>query len=94
MAELHSIEDALAALLADVTPVTAERVALTDAAGRVLAEDVTAQLDVPPYTNSAMDGYALRAAEAGRRLEVSQRIAAGTPATRWRRAAARAFYRR
>jgi len=81
MAELHSIEAALAALLADVTPVTAERVALTDAAGRVLAEDVTAQLDVPPYTNSAMDGYALRAADAGERLEVSQRIAAGTPAT-------------
>lgn len=81
MAELHSIDDALAALLADVTPMTAERVALAGAAGRVLAEDVTAQLDVPPYTNSAMDGYALRAADAGQRLLVSQRIAAGTPAT-------------
>jgi molybdopterin molybdotransferase len=81
MAELHSIDDALAALLADVTPMTAERVALPDAAGRVLAEDVTAQLDVPPYTNSAMDGYALRAGDAGQRLWVSQRIAAGTPAT-------------
>ena len=80
MAELHSIEDALAALLADITPVTAERVALPDAAGRVLAEDVTARLDVPPYTNSAMDGYALRAEDAGQRLPVSQRIAAGTPA--------------
>ncbi|OBA00920.1 gephyrin-like molybdotransferase Glp [Halomonas sp. G11] len=80
MAELHSIDDALAALLADITPMTAERVALPDAAGRVLAEDVTAQLDVPPYTNSAMDGYALRAVDAGQRLPVSQRIAAGTPA--------------
>ncbi|SDO31148.1 gephyrin-like molybdotransferase Glp [Vreelandella arcis] len=81
MADLHTIDDALAALLADITPTAAERVALSDAAGRVLADSVTAQLDVPPYTNSAMDGYALRAADAGQRLDISQRIAAGTPAT-------------
>lgn len=80
MAELHSIDDALAALLADIAPMRGERLPLSTASGRVLAEDVTAELDVPPYTNSAMDGYALRSADAGQRLPVSQRIAAGTPA--------------
>lgn len=81
MAELASIDDALSALLADIHPLKSERIALTDAPGRVLAEDVSAQLDVPGFDNSAMDGYALRAADAGKRLPVSQRIAAGVPAT-------------
>ncbi|MGM0544216.1 MAG: gephyrin-like molybdotransferase Glp [Pseudomonadota bacterium] len=80
MAELHTIDEALVALLADVRPLGVEHVALGAAAGRVLGEAVSATLDVPPYTNSAMDGYALRAADAGQRLEISQRIAAGTPA--------------
>jgi molybdopterin molybdotransferase len=81
MAELALIDDALSALLADIHPLTSERIALTDAPGRVLAEDVSARLDVPGFDNSAMDGYALRAADAGKRLPVSQRIAAGVPAT-------------
>lgn len=81
MAELALIDDALSALLADIHPLTSERIALTDAPGRVLAEDVSAQLDVPGFDNSAMDGYALRAADAGKRLPVNQRIAAGVPAT-------------
>ncbi|NYS61802.1 gephyrin-like molybdotransferase Glp [Vreelandella salicampi] len=81
MAELALIDDALSALLADIHPLTSERIALTDAPGRVLAEDVSAQLDVPGFDNSAMDGYALRAADAGKRLPVSQRIVAGVPAT-------------
>ena len=81
MAELHTVDEALTALLADVQPLGVEHVALGEAAGRVLGEAVSATLDVPPYTNSAMDGYALRAADAGQRLEISQRIAAGTPAS-------------
>jgi len=80
MAELQPIEAALKALLADVTLLSAEQIALNDAAGRVLAESVTATLDVPPFDNSAMDGYALRAMDAGKRLPVSQRIAAGSTA--------------
>lgn len=80
MADLQPISAALEALLADVTPVASEEVPLEAAAGRVLAEAVTAQLDVPPFDNSAMDGYALRAADAGQWLPVSQRIAAGTQA--------------
>lgn len=80
MAELQPIEAALEALLAEVSPLEAEQLALEDAPGRVLAEDVLATLNVPPFDNSAMDGYALRADDAGKLLPVSQRIAAGSPA--------------
>ncbi|UYV18908.1 molybdopterin molybdotransferase MoeA [Halomonas qaidamensis] len=80
MAELQPISAALEALLADVTPLGAERVPLDAAAGRVLTDAVNAQLDVPPFDNSAMDGYALRASDAGKWLPISQRIAAGSPA--------------
>lgn len=52
-----------------------------DAAGRVLAEAIEARLDVPAFDNSAMDGYALHHLDAGKRLPVAQRIAAGAPAT-------------
>ncbi|MGQ7261927.1 molybdopterin molybdotransferase MoeA [Vreelandella sp. V005] len=80
MADLQPLSAALEALLSDVSALSAESVSLEAAAGRVLAEAVTAQMDVPPFDNSAMDGYALRAADAGKWLPVSQRIAAGTPA--------------
>ena len=80
MADLQPISAALEALLADVSALKAESVPLEAAAGRVLAEAVTARLDVPPFDNSAMDGYALRAADAGQWLPVSQRIAAGMQA--------------
>ncbi|GGW26262.1 gephyrin-like molybdotransferase Glp [Vreelandella hamiltonii] len=75
---LQPISAALDALLAGLVPLTAEQVPLEEAAGRVLAEPVMATLDVPPFDNSAMDGYALRASDAGKRLPVSQRIAAGS----------------
>ncbi|MBB3330424.1 molybdopterin molybdotransferase [Halomonas campaniensis] len=80
MAEMQSVEAALAALLADVAPLPDEALLCERAAGRVLAEAVMARLDVPPFDNSAMDGYALRHADAGRWLPVSQRIAAGAQA--------------
>jgi len=57
-----------------------ERIATFDALGRVLAADVVSAIDVPPADNTAMDGYALRAADvsqAGAVLAVSQRIPAG-----------------
>ena len=50
-----------------------ERVALAEANGRVLAEDVVATADVPPFARAAMDGYAVRAAGHGRRLEAITR---------------------
>jgi molybdopterin molybdotransferase len=78
---LMPVEDALARLLemAAATPVTErERVALADAQGRVLAVDLIATLDLPPWPNSAMDGYAMRVADwSGEPLAVSQRIFAG-----------------
>ncbi|ABE59272.1 molybdopterin molybdotransferase MoeA [Chromohalobacter israelensis] len=77
MAELQSVERALSALLDGVSPSEPEWIDCTQAAGRVLAETVTARLDVPPADNSAMDGYALRHADAGQALPVSQRVAAG-----------------
>ena len=78
--QLQSVEDALAALLEGVVPVASQPLACAEAAGRVLADDVAARLDVPAFDNSAMDGYALRAADAGQWLTVSQRIAAGSQA--------------
>lgn len=78
---LMPLEDAMTRLLtlADSAPITeCETVALADAEGRVLAEDVVASLDLPPWPNSAMDGYALRLADATHGpLVVSQRILAG-----------------
>ena len=60
---LLPVEQALAAILARVPPVGTERVALSAAAGRVLAAPLVATHDQPPFHASAMDGYALRAAD-------------------------------
>ncbi|MCB1705165.1 MAG: molybdopterin molybdotransferase MoeA [Halioglobus sp.] len=72
------VAEALSRVLAGARPVTETLdVPLLDALGLVLARDVISTIDVPPMDNSAMDGYALRAAEAGQPLPVSQRIPAG-----------------
>ncbi len=79
-APLMSLQDALAQLLATVQPSTAvETLATLDADGRVLAQDVVSELQVPPQDNSAMDGYAVHHEDvlAGQPLPVLQRIAAG-----------------
>ncbi len=58
------IQEAQARLRAGLTPAAEkERIPLTEAAGRVLAEAVAAPLDHPPFDNSSMDGFAVRAAE-------------------------------
>src|SRR5258708_6788910 len=57
----------------------AERVPLMDCAGRVLAEDIVAADPLPAFPSSAVDGYALRAADAGRALRVAGESAAGRP---------------
>ena len=59
-----SVAEALTRVLALMRPVGVARVALADAGGRVLAEPVTAARDQPPFAASAMDGYAVRAADA------------------------------
>ncbi len=79
MSELLAIDTALQRILASVSASPdSEALPLMDALGRVLAADVAATVDVPLDDNSAMDGYALRAAEAPGSLQVSQRIAAGS----------------
>jgi len=55
-----SADDALARILAGVPTLPAVQTPLLDALGLVLAEDITAERDVPPFRNSAMDGYAVR----------------------------------
>lgn len=79
---LKSLDAALAELLAHAQPLPGSQVVDTfEADGRVLAEALVAALQVPPFDNSAMDGYALRAADLSGpelALPVSQRIAAGS----------------
>ena len=81
-----SVREALDVVLRDVPPLGSERLALPQADERVLAAPVRATRDVPPFRNSAMDGYAVRAADvAGARadapvtLRVLEVVAAGTP---------------
>ena len=58
-----SVPEAAERMVADVRPLAPERVPLLDALGRVLAEPVVAPLTLPPWDNSAMDGYAVHAAD-------------------------------
>jgi molybdopterin molybdotransferase len=61
-----SVDEARQRLLAPLKPLGAEQVALSEAVGRVLAEDVAARRTQPPWPVSAMDGYAVRAADVER----------------------------
>ncbi|WP_369602463.1 gephyrin-like molybdotransferase Glp [Hahella sp. SMD15-11] len=78
---LTPLNDALAQILAVLNPVDGEEtVALTASLGRILSRDVVSPVAVPPWDNSAMDGYAVRVqdlVQAEGRLPVSQRIPAG-----------------
>ena len=80
---LLPVEVARARILASLTPTAAETIALPEAAGRVLARPVLARLTQPPADVSAMDGYALRAADGvlGARLAVIGAAPAGHPFT-------------
>ena len=72
--------DEAAALVLERTPVLGvESVALADAPGRVLAEDLVAEAPLPPFPSSAVDGFAVRAADAGKTLRVLGESAAGRP---------------
>lgn len=76
---LIALDDALAMLLAQAEPLPGtETLPTAQARGRVLAAGLVSPVDVPPEDNSAMDGYALRAADAARELPVTQRIPAGS----------------
>jgi len=82
MGDLLSIEEALRLVLERARPLPSERVPVAEAAGRVLAEPAAASVDLPPFDSSAMDGFAVRAADTPGELPVRFRIAAGQPSPR------------
>ncbi|MCP4538499.1 MAG: molybdopterin molybdotransferase MoeA [Chloroflexi bacterium] len=79
-----SVEQALEQILEAFHPLESERVDIIEALGRVLAQDIHADVDIPPHSNSSMDGYAVLAADtagasqdAPARLRVLEDLAAG-----------------
>src|ERR1700750_424099 len=79
---MMSVDDAVGLIAASVNAVAdIETVALVDADGRMLAHDIAAPLPLPPFTNSAVDGYAVRNADlpqgAEQALPLDGRIQAG-----------------
>jgi molybdopterin molybdotransferase len=76
-----SVEEALERILATVRVLEPERVPVLEALGRVLAEEVVADRNIPPLPNSAMDGYAVRAADVAR-VPARLRVIAEAPAGR------------
>ena len=79
MSDLISIDEARRRVLEAVTPLGDEAVALDAALGRVLAEEVSSPIDVPPFDSSGMDGYAVVAGPAAE-LDVIGEARAGRPA--------------
>lgn len=79
---LLSVDEALAVVLERASALPAEAVPVEHAAGRVLARSPRAATAVPPFASSAMDGFAVRAAECPGTLPVAIRIPAGRPADR------------
>lgn len=77
MLDFDTAQDRL--LQAAVRPTSSERISIHDALGRVSADNIHAQLDIPPADNSAMDGYAIRYSDykAGTALPIQQRCYAG-----------------
>ena len=75
--KLLPVEDARARMLAEVAALPPETIALKAAIGRVLAEDVAAIRDQPPFTASAMDGWALRSGDSPGALLIVGESAAG-----------------
>ncbi|MHB8992480.1 MAG: gephyrin-like molybdotransferase Glp, partial [Chloroflexota bacterium] len=77
------VEQALSIVLSTVSPLEGETRALLDCLGSVLAEEAAADMDIPPFDNSAMDGCAVIAADtagASRDRPISLRVIADLPA--------------
>jgi len=76
------VDKARAALLACITPIAqAERIAIREALGRVLAEEIVPKINVPAHDNSAMDGYAVRFSDLDKPLKEIGTALAGRPFT-------------
>ena len=76
---LVDADEAAALVLERVPLLGVESVSLADSFGRVLAQDLVGEAPLPPFPSSAVDGYAVRAADAGRTLRVVGESAAGRP---------------
>lgn len=72
-----TVEQALELIYANTKPKSVKIVAIEDAVGYVLAQNVVATHNLPPYDNSAMDGYAAKVEDSGKRVQVSHTIFAG-----------------
>lgn len=72
-----SVEEALALIYDNVTPKSTELLPLEMTGGRILAENITASYNLPPFDNSAMDGYAVKTADEGQCVNVLHTIFAG-----------------
>ena len=82
---MMSVDEAVAIIAAKVTAVReVESVALTEADGRILAHDISAPLPLPPFTNSAVDGFAVASRDLPQgkeqRFPVTGRVQAGASA--------------
>jgi molybdopterin molybdotransferase len=80
-----NVEEALEAILSRVEPLPTERVSLMAALGRALAEPIVSGREIPPWPNSSMDGYAVRAGDTSRapaRLAVVGTVTAGAVPSR------------
>lgn len=80
-----TVEEALEQILSRVKPLPAERVPLMDALGRALAEPIVSGREIPPWANSSMDGYAVRASDTARvpvKLVVVGTVTAGAVPSR------------
>ena len=75
--KLLAVDDARARILAEIAVLPAEAAPLAQAMGRVLAEDVVAGRDQPPFTAAAMDGWAVRSVDCPGTLKVVGESAAG-----------------
>src|SRR5687768_99222 len=72
-----NVDEAPARILSAAPQLPAESALIEDAVGRALAEGVVAKRTLPPWDNSAMDGYAVRSADVPARLRIIERIFAG-----------------
>jgi molybdopterin molybdotransferase len=79
VADLLPLDDAVAAVLEAAAPLGDEGVPLAGALGRVLAEPAVAALDLPPFSSSSMDGFAVRAGDTPGVLRIAGHSAAGAP---------------
>jgi molybdopterin molybdotransferase len=80
VSKLPTIDEALRLVLESVRPLEAEDVPVGEAPGRWPAREAVAAVDLPPFDSSAMDGYAVRAADTPGELRVAAQSAAGRPA--------------